>query len=168
MQEPAVVKKFRAIGTAEGISFLVLLGVAMPLKYMMDMPKAVTYVGWVHGILFVWYCYMVIEAGQALKWKFGRIFLAFLASLLPFGPFLFDRWFLRKKHFLPSFAFAYSSDQLQGFTIPCFLRNLFISKRSHSPSPFHYAQLYAPFGRKSIYLGENTLKLFRFQANRYL
>jgi hypothetical protein len=39
---------------------------------------------------------MVIEAGQALKWKFGRIFLAFLAALLPLGPFLFDRWFLRK------------------------------------------------------------------------
>jgi integral membrane protein len=96
MQEPAVIKKFRAIGTAEGISFLVLLGVAMPLKYMMDMPKAVTYIGWIHGVLFVWYCYMVIEAGQALKWKFGRIFLAFLASLLPLGPFLFDRWFLRK------------------------------------------------------------------------
>ena len=96
MQEPAVIKKFRAIGTAEGISFLVLLGVAMPLKYMMDMPKAVTYIGWIHGVLFMWYCYMVIEAGQALKWKFGRIFLAFLASLLPLGPFLFDRWFLRK------------------------------------------------------------------------
>ncbi len=96
MKEAAVIKRFRTIGTAEGISFLLLLGVAMPLKYMMDIPQAVTYIGWIHGILFVLYCYMVVEAGQTLKWKFGRIFLAFLASLLPFGPFLFDRWFLRK------------------------------------------------------------------------
>ena len=96
MNEAATIKKFRAIGTAEAISFLLLLGIAMPLKYMMDWPMAVKVMGWIHGVLFVWYCYMVIEAGQALKWNFGRIFLAFLASLLPFGPFLFDRLFLKK------------------------------------------------------------------------
>lgn len=88
---------FRKIGIAEGISFLLLLGVAMPLKYMAGLPEAVKYTGWAHGVLFVLYCYMVIVAGQEYKWGFGKIFLAFLASLLPFGPFVFDRVFLREK-----------------------------------------------------------------------
>lgn len=89
------IERFRKVGVAEGISFLLLLGIAMPLKYMFGIPEAVRYIGWAHGILFVWYCYMVILAGQENNWHFGRIFLAFLAALLPFGPFLFDRWFLR-------------------------------------------------------------------------
>jgi integral membrane protein len=88
---------FRKIGIAEGISFLLLLGVAMPLKYMAGIPEAVKYTGWAHGVLFMLYCYMVIVAGQEFKWRFGKIFLAFLASLLPFGPFVFDRVFLREK-----------------------------------------------------------------------
>ncbi|HEY8399397.1 MAG TPA: DUF3817 domain-containing protein [Flavihumibacter sp.] len=96
MQDAAIIKRFRAIGIAEGISFLLLLGIAMPMKYMMGIPEGVKFVGWAHGILFVWYCYMVFVTGQALQWKFGRIFLAFLAAVLPFGPFLFDRWFLRQ------------------------------------------------------------------------
>lgn len=86
---------FRKAGVAEGISFLLLLCIAMPLKYMAGIPEAVKYTGWIHGLLFIYYCYLVIVAGQEYKWSFGRIFLAFLASLLPFGPFIFDRMFLR-------------------------------------------------------------------------
>ena len=87
---------FRKIGFAEAISFLLLVGIAMPLKYVFEIPEAVRYLGWAHGILFVAYCYMVIQAGQEFRWSFGKLFLAFLAALLPFGPFLFDRLYLKK------------------------------------------------------------------------
>ncbi|MBC6492019.1 DUF3817 domain-containing protein [Flavihumibacter stibioxidans] len=92
----STLEMFRKVGVAEGISFLLLLGIAMPLKYMAGIPQAVTYIGWAHGVLFVWYCYLVIMAGQEDNWKFGKIFLAFLAALLPLGPFLFHRWFLKR------------------------------------------------------------------------
>ena len=87
---------FRKIGNAEGVSFLLLVGIAMPIKYVLGIPEVVRYLGWAHGILFVVYCYMVVQAGQEFKWSFGKIFLAFLAALLPFGPFVFDRVYLRK------------------------------------------------------------------------
>lgn len=84
-------KRFRAISIIEGISFLLLLFVAMPLKYVMDMPLAVTYVGWAHGVLFVVYVYMVFPTAHKLDWKFGKTFFALVAAILPFGPFVFDR-----------------------------------------------------------------------------
>ena len=47
--------RFRLVAIMEGVSFLVLLGIAMPLKYFADMPLAVKYIGWLHGLLFVLY-----------------------------------------------------------------------------------------------------------------
>lgn len=91
-------KRFRWISLIEGISFLVLLGIAMPLKYVLDMPKPVTYVGWAHGVLFVAYILLVIPTARSLKWTFGRTILALIASLLPFGPFIFDRNLKKDQH----------------------------------------------------------------------
>ena len=51
-------KWLRKAGIAEGISFLVLLGIAMPLKYLFDQPMAVTIVGWAHGVLFVVFIFL--------------------------------------------------------------------------------------------------------------
>ena len=51
------VTTLRRFGWIEGVSFLVLLGVAMPLKYFAGMPRAVTYFGWIHGVLFVLLCW---------------------------------------------------------------------------------------------------------------
>lgn len=84
-------KRFRWISLIEGISFLVLLLIAMPLKYTMDYPDAVKYVGWAHGILFVIYIYMVFPTAHKLNWNFTRTLFALVASVLPFGPFIFDR-----------------------------------------------------------------------------
>lgn len=93
MEKPnkLVVYGFRYVSIAEGISFLVLLLIAMPLKYVFDMPLAVKYVGWAHGGLFVAYIAMAFLTSQELKWKFFRLFLAFVASVVPFGPFIFDK-----------------------------------------------------------------------------
>ena len=53
--------RFRMVAIAEGISFLVLLGIAMPLKYILDVPEAVKVVGWIHGALFVTFIYFAFE-----------------------------------------------------------------------------------------------------------
>ncbi len=84
-------RRFKWISLIEGLSFLILLFIAMPLKYVFDQPLAVTYVGWAHGLLFIIYIYVVFPTASKLKWEFGRTFFALLASVLPFGPFIFDR-----------------------------------------------------------------------------
>ena len=86
-----VLTRFRWISIAEGISFLVLLFIAMPMKYTMDMPLAVTYVGWAHGALFVLYVYIIFPTSKKLNWSYGKTFVGLIVSVLPFGPFLFDR-----------------------------------------------------------------------------
>jgi len=83
--------RFRLIAFLEGVSYLVLLGIAMPLKYMANMPGAVKYTGWVHGILFVLYVILLFQVWQKDKWKFSKVTWAFIASLLPFGTFVFDK-----------------------------------------------------------------------------
>jgi integral membrane protein len=85
-------KRFRTISIFEGISFLALLFVAMPLKYVMDMPMAVTVVGWIHGALFVLYIYIIFPTAKKLDWTFRKTLFGLVASILPFGPFLFDRY----------------------------------------------------------------------------
>lgn len=84
-------KRFKWISLIEGISFLVLLFIAMPLKYIYELPMVVTVVGWIHGVLFVIYIYVVFPTASKLKWNFSRTFFALIASVLPFGPFIFDR-----------------------------------------------------------------------------
>jgi len=83
--------KFRLIALLEGISFLVLLFIAMPLKYGAGMPLAVKYTGWAHGVLFVLYVILLIQVWIEYNWKFTKVILAFVASLLPFGTFVLDR-----------------------------------------------------------------------------
>ena len=82
---------FIYISRAEAISYLLLLGIAMPLKYGMDMPLMVKYTGWAHGVLFVACVFQLLYVAYLLKWDVLRIILGFIASLLPFGPFLFER-----------------------------------------------------------------------------
>ncbi len=84
------VGRLRLIGVAEGISFLTLLLIAMPVKYMMGIPELVKYTGWAHGLLFVLYIGAVIHAAFDKRWSLGRVFVALLASLIPCGPFILD------------------------------------------------------------------------------
>lgn len=91
------VGRLRTIALVEGISFLVLLGVAMPLKYFGGIPQAVTFVGWLHGLLFIGLCIALTQAHQEARWGFGRSVIIFIAALLPFGPFVIDKR-LRKEN----------------------------------------------------------------------
>lgn len=83
--------RFRMIALSEGWSYLFLLGIAMPLKYAADFPLAVKYAGWIHGLLFVLYGFALINVWADKKWKFTKVLLAFICSLIPFGAFWFDR-----------------------------------------------------------------------------
>lgn len=85
------VGRVRALGMVEGVSFILLMGVAMPLKYWANMPLAVTYVGWAHGALFIAFLLVLFIAWAGGALSLGRSALAFVASVIPFGPFLIDR-----------------------------------------------------------------------------
>ena len=63
----------------------------MPLKYFAHLPQAVKIAGWCHGLLFVAYCMLIFSAWVDKKLSFSKAFLAFVAALVPFGPFLIDR-----------------------------------------------------------------------------
>ncbi len=97
-QQHTWAKRFRWISLVEGISTLVLFFIAMPLKYIFEYPLAVTYVGTVHGVLFLIYIATVFPTAQKLKWTFRRSFFALVASILPFGPFIFDRNLKKSQH----------------------------------------------------------------------
>jgi integral membrane protein len=84
-------KQIRLTGDVEGISYLVLLFIAMPLKYMAGMPEAVRIIGMAHGVLFLAFLYMIFRGYDKLNWSFGRMFFAFVLSLIPFGTFWLHR-----------------------------------------------------------------------------
>ncbi len=90
MSHPSI-DRLRRVGKIEGLSFLVLVFVAMPLKYFAGQPLAVKIFGWIHGVLFVWFCWVLAVAFFRGGLSFGLATLAFIASLLPFGPFVIDR-----------------------------------------------------------------------------
>jgi integral membrane protein len=85
-----VLRYFRWVGGLEACSFLLLLGVAMPLKYLYARPEAVRVVGLLHGILFLLYCHAALVLALERKWSRTKAFLAFLAAFLPGGPLWFD------------------------------------------------------------------------------
>jgi len=80
------VGRLRMFGIVEGISFLALLGIAMPLKHFAEMPEAARIVGWVHGILFIGFVVALMLTRDAMRWSFRWTGLVLLAALLPFGP----------------------------------------------------------------------------------
>jgi integral membrane protein len=86
-----MVNILRITALLEGLSFLVLLGIAMPLKYMFDKPEMVRIVGMAHGVLFVAYIILVIVVRELVKWNLKQTALALIASVLPFGTFYADK-----------------------------------------------------------------------------
>jgi len=86
-ETPAIFNYFLRIGHIEGVSYLILLCIAMPLKYMAGMPMPVKVVGYIHGFLFVAYCVLLLMTMIKMKWKLEKGFYAFVLSLIPFGTF---------------------------------------------------------------------------------
>lgn len=79
----------RIVAFLEGCSYL-LLGITMVLKYKYQIPEPNYVVGMAHGVLFIAYVYLLIYVGFQKKWSFLKMFLGFLASLIPFGTFYAD------------------------------------------------------------------------------
>lgn len=85
--------RLRLIAFIEGISFLILLFVAMPLKYFFEQPQAVRSVGSIHGGLFVAYVIMVFLTKKELNWDWAKTGLLLVVSFIPFGNFYADwKW----------------------------------------------------------------------------
>jgi integral membrane protein len=91
------VGRLRIIGFLEGISLLVLLFIAVPLKYALGMPALASIVGTIHGALFLLFVFNTLSVGVSLKWKFTETtWKVLVACMLPFGTFYIDRTILRK------------------------------------------------------------------------
>lgn len=87
----ALLQSFRLVALLEGVSYVLLLGVAMPLKYWADLPVAVRIVGSLHGALFVAYAVCAGLLFLRGQWGFRRAAVAMGVSLVPLATFVFDR-----------------------------------------------------------------------------
>ena len=88
-------KNLRRLGFVEGVSTLILFGIAMPLKYMADLPVAVRIAGSVHGMLFVCLVVMLLMATTKVPISKSLALVGMLAAVVPFVPVVFDRWLVR-------------------------------------------------------------------------
>jgi integral membrane protein len=86
-----VVPLLRILGFAEAFSWLILLFIAMPLKYIWDHPSMVTWTGWIHGVLFILYCLHLLLAKIRLGWPISKMLIGGIAAFFPFGTLWFDR-----------------------------------------------------------------------------
>jgi integral membrane protein len=92
----------RIIAIIEGISYLLLLGIAMPLKYLWAMPEAVRVVGMAHGVLFMLFCLALAWVWWERRWSLARVSVLFVSALLPLATFFLDgrlkRWGSETRH----------------------------------------------------------------------
>ena len=89
--------RLRLVGILEGISLLVLLLVALPLKYGFGIPEVSKVMGTVHGALFLLFVFNTLSVGVEYQWKFRETtWKVLLACIVPFGTFYIDRKVLRK------------------------------------------------------------------------
>ncbi|MCD8478608.1 MAG: DUF3817 domain-containing protein [Sulfurospirillum sp.] len=79
--------RLRMISIIEGLSFLGLLGIAMPMKYLMGDPTLVRYFGMAHGLLFIFFIASLFESSQRYTWSMKFSLFCFACSLVPFAPF---------------------------------------------------------------------------------
>ncbi|MDF1741327.1 MAG: DUF3817 domain-containing protein [Verrucomicrobiales bacterium] len=87
----SIIPRLRLFSILDGISYLILLGIAMPLKYLAEMPLAVRIVGSLHGFLFLGLCLFLFLALVKKRLPFKWCVITFLCALFPFAPFLLDK-----------------------------------------------------------------------------
>lgn len=92
------IAKFRFMGLLEGLSLLILIFIAMPLKYFAGFPEVVTFVGSIHGMLFVMYVFTIAYVTIKIRWSFVWVTSAFAVAFIPFGNLVLDAK-LRKSHY---------------------------------------------------------------------
>jgi len=87
----SALKRFRIISAIEGISYLLLVFIAMPIKYIGGDPYPVKIFGMTHGVLFILFMISLFEAKSKAKLDTGYIFQIFVLSLIPFGAFFIEK-----------------------------------------------------------------------------
>jgi integral membrane protein len=87
---------FRIVAVLEGISYLLLLFIASPLKWFYDDPQYVKLLGMPHGILFMIYVVIAVLISSDMKWTTRTLWIVLIASVLPFGTFYIDKKYLTK------------------------------------------------------------------------
>lgn len=97
MNPITLLRNFGYVAVAEGVSYLALFLITMPLKYGLDIPEPNIYVGYAHGALFALYMLLATWASIRMNWTFKTYILLFIASLLPFATFYMEKVFLRKE-----------------------------------------------------------------------
>lgn len=88
-------KFFKIVATLEGISLLLLLFVAMPLKYIFDLPEYVRVIGMAHGLLFIGYIILATMLKTEESWNNKKFFEVCIASIIPFGTFYMEKKYLK-------------------------------------------------------------------------
>ena len=83
--------RLRLVGMIEGLSYLLLLFIAMPLKYIWGDPTLVRHIGMAHGVLWTALIVLILEAKISQGWTLRQAAVPVIASLLPFGPFWIDK-----------------------------------------------------------------------------
>jgi integral membrane protein len=89
MSDP--LRMLRRMALAEAVSYLVLLLVAMPLKWIWNLPATVRYVGMLHGVLFLLLIWFLLRAYFERAWPKARLMRILIASFVPLWPFFLDR-----------------------------------------------------------------------------
>tara|TARA_B110000977_G_scaffold5869_1_gene8256 strand:+ start:1104 stop:1376 length:273 start_codon:yes stop_codon:yes gene_type:complete len=90
-----MIKLFRITSYLEGISYLLLLGIGVPLKYLAGNDSLVKTIGMPHGILFMAYIFLAIIIKQKMNWDNKTIIIVLIASVIPFGTFYVDKKYLQ-------------------------------------------------------------------------
>ncbi|MCK5441389.1 MAG: DUF3817 domain-containing protein [Maribacter sp.] len=92
-----MLKTFRITAILEGISYLMLFAISMPLKYSAGLKDPNIYIGYAHGFLFVLYMALAVMLTWERKWGAKRFMILFAAALLPFGTFYVDKRYLKSE-----------------------------------------------------------------------
>ena len=90
-----IINLFRITALLEGISYILLLFIAVPIKYLLDDPTYVKLLGMPHGILFIGYIILAVVGKNKFNWSYLEFFIISAASLVPFGTFYVDKKYLR-------------------------------------------------------------------------
>ena len=85
------IKALTITGYLEGMSFLLLLGLAMPLRHYFQLNEPVRYIGMIHGVLFIGYIVVLLSTASKTKLPLWAMPGGVISAILPFGPFIFDR-----------------------------------------------------------------------------
>lgn len=95
---PKLLPIFRIVALLEGVSYILLLFIATPIKYIYSDPQYVKLLGMPHGVLFMAYVVLAVVISSDMKWNTRTLWVVLLASIIPFGTFYVDKKYLNTKN----------------------------------------------------------------------